>query len=133
MGWNRPREREEGPGKREEGKKKSPFRGFVAGVIVVIGAGIAAWWIWTMESATRRGAAGTVGEAAGTVEKSTLGETRRDAASTEESAARRGAAGTVAVAADGTKDNPFNIAEVLNVKTNLQFGKIYTKVRRKDG
>ena len=44
MAWNRPKEREQGIGNRGAGK--SPFRGLIAGAIVVIGAAVAAWWIW---------------------------------------------------------------------------------------
>ena len=46
MAWNRPKEREQGIGNREQGARKSPFRGLVAGVIVVLGAAVAAWWLW---------------------------------------------------------------------------------------
>ena len=46
MAWNRPTEREPGTGNREQGTGKSPFRGLVAGIIVVLGAGIAAWLMW---------------------------------------------------------------------------------------
>lgn len=52
MAWNRSTERELGRGNRERETGKFPFRGLVAGVIVVLGAAVAAWWLWpTGESA----------------------------------------------------------------------------------
>ena len=59
MAWNRPSEgkREEGTGKREEGK--SLVRGILAALIVVAGAGIAAWCLWP-NGDMRRDAASTV-------------------------------------------------------------------------
>ena len=44
MAWNRPKEREQGTG-------KSPLRGLVAGAVVVLGAAVAAWWLWPNASA----------------------------------------------------------------------------------
>ena len=44
MAWNKPTEREQGIGNREQGK--SPFRGLVAGAVVTLGAAVAAWWLW---------------------------------------------------------------------------------------
>lgn len=46
MAWNRPKERDQGSGVGEEGSGKFPFRGLVAGLIVVIGAAVAAWILW---------------------------------------------------------------------------------------
>lgn len=59
MAWNRPSEgkKEEGREKREQGK--SLVRGILAALIVVTGAGIAAWWLWP-NGETQRGAAPTV-------------------------------------------------------------------------
>ena len=48
MAWNRPTEREQGIGNREQGK--SPFRGFVVAAVVIVGA-VAAWWMWPDASA----------------------------------------------------------------------------------
>ena len=58
MAWNRPSERERGIGNREQGARKFPFRGLVAGIIVVLGAGIAAWLMWPSDE-TRQDAAST--------------------------------------------------------------------------
>ena len=44
MAWNRPTKREQGTGIRDQ--EKFPFRGLVAGAIVVLGAVVAAWWLW---------------------------------------------------------------------------------------
>ena len=46
MAWNRPEEREQGIGNREQGARTSPFRGLIAAAIVVLGAAVAAWWLW---------------------------------------------------------------------------------------
>ena len=48
MGWNRPSENKvevEGKGRQRNGRLK----GLIAGAIVVLGAGIAAWWLWPEE------------------------------------------------------------------------------------
>ena len=62
MGWNRPKERR---GKREEGRggqRNVHLKGLVAGAIVVVGAAVAAWWIFGGKPApVREGADGTVG------------------------------------------------------------------------
>ena len=49
MAWNRPKEREQGIGNREQGARKSPFRGLIAAAIIVLGAAVAAWWLWPTE------------------------------------------------------------------------------------
>ena len=45
MAWNRPTKREREIGNRERENRKFPFRGLVAGLIVVIGAAVA-WLLW---------------------------------------------------------------------------------------
>ena len=58
MGWNRPSEEKkvevEGKGRQWNGRLK----GLVAGAIVVLGAAVAAWWLWP-ERGTRQDAAST--------------------------------------------------------------------------
>ena len=56
MAWNRPKERV--TGNREQGARKSPFRGLIAAAIVVLGAAVAAWWL-RPTGETRQDAAST--------------------------------------------------------------------------
>ena len=58
MDWNRPVERDQGSGIRDRERGKFPFHGLVAGAIVVLGAAVAAWWLWP-EGDTRQDAAST--------------------------------------------------------------------------
>ena len=44
MAWNRPTERDQGTGNREQGI--FPFRGLIVVVVVILGAAVAAWWLW---------------------------------------------------------------------------------------
>ena len=64
MTWNRPSEREQGIGNREQGARKSPFRGLIAGAIVVLGVAVAVWLMWPTGEPRQ--------DAASTVEKPSL-------------------------------------------------------------
>ena len=48
MSWNRNEEgkRDQGSGIRDQGLGNGRLKGLVAGVIVVVGAAVAAWWLW---------------------------------------------------------------------------------------
>ena len=48
MGWNRPSESGEAISRslQKRSGDRFPAKGLVAGAIVVLGAGIAAWWLW---------------------------------------------------------------------------------------
>ena len=61
MAWNRPSE-EKVKAKGEGEQRNVHLKGLFAGTVVVLGAGIAAWWLWPSESApVRENADGTVG------------------------------------------------------------------------
>ena len=58
MAWNRPKE---GTGEREEGRgerRNVHLKGLIAGAVAVLGAAVAAWWLWP-EGEARQDAAST--------------------------------------------------------------------------
>ena len=131
MSWNRPSE-EKVKARGEGGQKHVHLKGLLAGVIVVIGAGIAAWWLIGPDRGRGEGAASSA--------KQTL---IKDVKPTAERASNLGhresqSTNDVAQAADeGPKilkmAGPHKVVEIVKVVTNADFNQIVETVRTDDG